>query len=84
MKLLKVDVSPREDAVEFILWVWCRDEWREKEGAYVFKWRNEKISFMYGGWTGEPRYVGYAKTQEEALKLAEPWLEEWLKKCGAI
>ncbi len=84
MNLTKVEVSTIDKEVRFVLWVWCWDEWREKDRPYSFKWTNEKVIFMFGGWKGEPRIIGHAKTQDEAQKVAELWLETWLKECGAL
>ena len=84
MELKKVDISAIGSEVRFKLWVFCWDTFEQKDRCYCFKWHEGTVIFMCGGWLGEPQAVGEAETQEQAQKIAEQWLEEWLRKCGAL
>ncbi len=71
---------------QLILWVNCYDGSRFRNRPYLFKWNQQsnEVSFLFGGWGGESRYVGNARTLEEARKLAEPYLVKWLRSCGVF
>jgi hypothetical protein len=78
MKLARAEVSTIGTEARFVFWVLRWDEWEEKDRPYAFKWYGKEVIFMFGGWKGEPRIVGHAKTKDAAQKVAEQWLEEWL------
>jgi hypothetical protein len=55
------------------------DEYRMKDCPYTFKWLDNQVVFMYGGWgSNDPRPIGIAETLEDAKSLASEWLERYV------
>jgi hypothetical protein len=84
MELTKVTEKITDSQVRFIFWVYCRDEFERRDRPYDFKWDGKSVIFMFGGWKGRPRIVGEAGSKEEARRVAEEWLEGWLRGCGVL
>jgi hypothetical protein len=84
MKIHRVEFDTKHGQGFFLLWVcaWDTHDWRLR--GYMFRHRDEKVYFMYGGARGEERFAGEAQNRDEAIEVAAKYLEWWLKKCDAL
>ena len=78
-KVKRIDVSTEGSETRLVLWIYCMDEYRMKDCPYTFKWLDNQVVFMYGGWgSNDPRPIGIAETLEDAKSLASEWLERYV------
>jgi hypothetical protein len=75
-KVKRIEVSQAGSETRMVLWIRCMDEYRMKDCPYAFRWLDQQVTFMFGGWESkQPRPIGMAQSLEDAKRLASEWLE---------
>ena len=84
MEIHKIELNTKYGAGFFLLWVcaWDTHDWRVS--PFLFRYKDEKVYYMYGSVNGEERFAGKAQNMDEAIEVATKYLAWWLKECDAL